>query len=257
MNKTLVAASVTALAMVSTSTLAMDVGAGMWSQATGGSLLGGQVNLGDDLNLEGTSNNYFYANIELPIPIIPDFKLRQQTLSASGTGGDAAAFAGDQFAGVDLSGFTTMDSSLDLTYTDVVVNWGLPTPGIDIDWGVNFRMMDVTFEVTDTAGALGTKSGTTPVLLPMLHLAAEMDLPGLDAKVGVEYNTLPLDGAGVTDYTIKGMYYLPFAGLDLGVEAGYHSFAMEIGDKVYGADTSDVASNITANGMFFGLRASF
>jgi outer membrane protein len=262
MKKTLVAVSVSALAMVSTSALAMDVGAGMWSQSTSGSLLGGQADLDDNLGIDGTTNTYLYANIELPLPLIPDFKIRQQALTASGSGGDLATLAiGTEFADVDLGAFAgatdRVDTDLDLTYTDVVINWGLPVPTMDIDWGFNFRLMDLAFDLSDSDNVIPAQSGSFSLPIPMLHLAAEMDIPGLDVKVGAEYNTLPLDGAGVTDYTIKGMYYFPMAGLDLGIEAGYHSFKMEVGDEVFGTDTSGVASNITASGMFAGVRASF
>jgi len=242
--------------------LKIDAGAGMWMQDFSGELLDETINLKDDLGISGTSNFYFYANVDHPIFILPDFKIRHQGLVAEGDEGSipASIAAGDEFAGIDLSGITVdVDTTMDLTYTDFVLNYGLPLPMVDLDFGLNTRFISGTFALKNSDAGVD-ESGTFSLPLPMGHVAAEFEIPGANVRVGGELNILPLDGASVTDYSIRARYFFPLPTnmlMKLGVEAGYHAFSMEVGDEVLGTDTADLSSSVSASGIYAGATLRF
>lgn len=246
------------ISLMATFSGAVEMGTGIWQQTTSGTIAS-TLDLAGDLGLESSNDMYLYVNVNMPL-IIPNIKFRTQALTATGSGTmPIAAVAG--FAGIDLSGVagnTAVDTTFDLSYTDVVTHYGIPLlPLIDVDFGLNFRMINGNFAITDGV-ALDESEGVT-LLIPMGHVAIGGKIPATGLSLYGEYNTLPLGDTSVTDLMVKARYKLPLPTLvlDLGVEAGYHAFTMTVGDKTVGVDTSELASEISSKGLFVGVSANF
>jgi len=233
---------------------AVEMGTGIWQQTTSGTVANNAIDLGD-LGLESSNDMYLYVNVNMPL-FIPDVKFRTQSLVASGTGNVTinVPFAGQTFNVND-----TATSTLDLSYTDVVTHYGLPLPLVNFDFGVNFRLVNGSFEIDPDTVGVATQSGDIALIIPMGHIAAGAKLPATGLSVYGEYNTLPLGDTSVNDLMVKARYKLPLPTLilDLGVEAGYHSFTMTVGNSIIGLDTSDLASDISSSGLFVGVSANF
>ena len=221
----------------------VELSTGIWMQSTGGKI-GDPA--GDNININGLKDsNDVYLSVDVNMPlIIPDLKFRSQGLTASGTVDFATnvTFGGKTFAATG-----TQNADLDLTYTDLVLNYGLPIPIATLDFGLNFRLINGSF----------TSAGQTADIslpLPMLHLAAGMPTP-LGVSVYGEYNFLPINGANFSDIMVKAKYNLPLPMLimDVGVEAGYHQFNM----GVSGDFSTKYQSDLETSGIFVGLAAEF
>lgn len=227
---------------------AIEFGTGIWQQSVGGSLNDGAVTM-NSLGLEGSNDLYFYATVDMPL-IIPNLKIRSQALTASGSG---------TFNPDDLNGYAGMsnlpnstqsvNTALDLSYWDVVAHYGLPLPVMDVDFGLNLRMINGSIALKN--GVID-ESGDLTLPIPMLHAAVGMPLPA-NLSVYGEYNLLPLQGVNVTDFMVKARYVLPVPTLivDLGIEVGYHDFTIAI------TDPTDMISDINSKGFFVGVAAEF
>ena len=238
------------LAATATYGSAIEVGTGIWQQSMGGSLNDGAVTM-NQLGLEGSNDLYFYATVDMPL-FIPNLKIRSQSLTASGSGSvDPAVFNG--FAKMSTTGglVVPMATSLDLSYLDVVAHYGLPLPVMDVDFGINLRMINGSIAIKSSTGPID-ESGDLTLPIPMLHASVGMPLPANISVYG-EYNMLPLDGVSVTDLLVKARYVLPVPTLivDLGIEVGYHDFTISI------TKPTDMASDINSKGFFVGVSAEF
>jgi outer membrane protein len=237
------------LAATATYGSAIEVGTGIWQQSMGGSLNDGAVTM-NQLGLEGSNDLYFYATVDMPL-FIPNLKIRSQSLTASGTGNvDASLLSG--FAGMTLpAGAVDLSTKMDLSYLDVVAHYGLPLPVMDVDFGINLRMINGSIAIKSSTGPID-ESGDLTLPIPMLHASVGMPLPANISVYG-EYNMLPLDGVSVTDLLVKARYVLPVPTLivDLGIEVGYHDFTISI------TKPTDMASDINSKGFFVGVSAEF
>ena len=230
---------------------AVEVGTGIWQQSLGGNIANNTLSM-TDLGLEGSNDLYFYATIDMPL-IIPNLKIRSQSLTASGSGTFTYAGAAE-FSGVKLSDFSgaNVTSAFDLSYLDVVAHYGLPIPVANVDFGLAFRLINGSFSIADDANTIPTQKGDFMLPIPMLHVAAGMPLPA-NLSVYGEYNLLPLADLSVSDLMVKVKYVLPVPTLvvDLGVEAGYHDFSIKV------SNTTDMDTDINSKGFFVGVSAEF
>jgi len=252
MKKLIAGLSVTLMASFSG---AVEMGTGIWQQTTSGTVANNAINLGD-LGLQSSNDIYLYVNVNMPL-FIPDVKFRNQALVASGNGtlSITETFAGTTF---NVTGDAT--STLDLTYTDVVTHYGISLPLVNFDFGLNFRLVNGSFAIDPDDVNLATQSGDLAFIIPMGHVAGGAKFPGTGVSVYGEYNTLPLGTTSVNDLMVKARYKLPLPTLvlDLGIEAGYHSFDMTLGDNILGMiDTTKFASDVKSSGLFVGVSANF
>lgn len=243
---------VTAVLLAATASFgsAVEVGTGIWQQSLGGSFNAGALTT-ETLGLEGSNDLYFYATIDMPL-IIPNLKIRSQSLTASGSGlVDPDAFGG--FGGLTTTGGAAvpMDTSLDLSYLDVVAHYGLPLPAIDVDFGLNARLINGSITIHSDSAAVD-ETGALQMVIPMLHSSINIPLPANLSLYG-EYNLLPMGSVNVSDTLIKARYVLPVPTLivDLGIELGYHDFTMTV------TEPSDMASDLSSKGLFVGVVAEF
>ncbi|MBU2863060.1 TIGR04219 family outer membrane beta-barrel protein [Reinekea marina] len=213
------------------------------------------------LNMEANNGLYGWASISLPL--LPDVKLKYESLVLEGTNNFTLnqEVYGQQY---------TMDgdiaSTLDLSHLDMALTIGLPLPVVDIDFGLNVRSMLGGFSATgDVSGERETveapfQIGSTPLIVPMGYVSAAGTIPGAGVKVSGELSTLPLGDTKISDWNIKGTWYAPLPTnmlVKVGLEGGYRNFSMVIGDSTLGADTSDFASDVGVSGFFLGATAHF
>jgi outer membrane protein len=274
MKKLIIAAAIAmTMPMVSAKVLInIDAGAGYSfnSLGSGSNLANDQfvldssaVTPGSSYGLNMDANNSFYGWASISLPVLPDVKLKYENLVVEGTNNFTLneTVYGQTF---NLDG--DIASSLDLSYLDLALTIGLPLPVVDFDLGLNIRSMLGGFSATGDVG--GTREtvdaafeiGSTPLIVPMGYVSAGATIPGAGVKVSGELSTLPLGDTKFSDWNIKGTWYAPLPTnllAKVGVEAGYRSFNMTIGDSTLGADTSKFASEVGVSGFFLGATAHF
>jgi outer membrane protein len=216
-----------------------------------------------NLGMEAKGGLYGWAKISLPL--LPDVKVKYESMVLDGTNSvniNVPVF-GETF---NMSG--DVNSILDLSHLDLALTIGLPLPVVDIDLGLNARSMLGGFSATGTVGSeeetiespFSVSEGGAPLIIPMGYLSAAATIPGVGVKVGGEISTLPLGDTNFTDWNVKGTWYAPLPTsmlVKLGVEAGYRSFNMTIGESTLGMDTSELASEVGVSGFFLGAAFHF
>ena len=275
MNKWIAAAAMTLAVPMASAKVLISIDGG----------LGGSLNsLGEDstlangkASLSGTSINEpyglgmeadtgFYGWAKVSVPLLPDVKVKYESMKLTG---DVNQDFDMTFGPETISVEGDINSVLDLSHLDLGLTIGLPLPVVDIDLGVNARSMIGGFTVDGAINGQTAESKTVdfvwpgsdmPLIIPMGYVSAAATIPGAGVKIGGELSTLPLGDTNFTDWNIKGTWYAPLPTnllVKLGVEGGYRSFNMTIGDTTLGADTSDLASNVSVGGFFLGAALSF
>ncbi len=250
MKKTVLAASVLALLpMASHADLLFTVGAkaSIWAADPSGQVDDG-VSVDAEQNglgLDSENGQQITLFFEHPIPVIPNVRVRQTALDISGTGFVVTEFDDQTFTG-------EVSSKLDASHTDLTLYWGLPipVPFFDFNFGLTGRTFDGQIYVKDETTS---EVADVPLdfTLPMGFAEVQFDSHfGLYGAVEVNY--IGYDGNSVSDWVYAVGYDLPVPVVDLGIEAGYRTLAVETNE-----DTTDIATNFDISGMFYGASLAF
>ncbi len=276
MNKWIVAAAMTLAVPMASAKVLISIDAGAGYNLNG---LGDGSNIATDFDLGSTATNTgsapynlgmeakggLYGWAKISVPLLPDVKVKYESMVLDGTNNvniNVPVF-GESF---NMTG--DVNSILDLSHLDLALTIGLPLPVVDIDFGLNARSMIGGFSATGTVGSeektidapFSISDSGTPLIIPMGYLSVAANIPGVGVKVGGEISTLPLGDTSFTDWNVKGTWYAPLPTnmlVKLGLEAGYRSFNMTIGDSTLGMDTSDLASEVSVSGFFLGAAMHF
>jgi len=221
-----------------------------WDQGISGEV-SGTADFEDDLNLDAGGQNVTYLAFEHPIPVLPNIKLKNTSMSADGTGQLQQTL---DLGGQQITGSTNVASELDLTHTDYTLYWGLPLPLVTFDFGLTLRQFDGSMEVVDTSNSSNTASADLDVVVPMGYLKAGVDIPMTGLSLGGDVNVISYGDSGITDYDLNMTYVLPLIPLlDVGITAGYRSFDLEINPDDFGGSSDDLSAETTVDGPYIGI----
>ena len=243
------AVSLCALGMSSNTladTLGLTVGAFAWQQDFSGDIQSGDT--GDVISIDKTlgydddeTNGFFYAALEHPIPFIPNVMLARTEIDASAT--ETSSFT---FDGIDFNG--TIDSSTDLSHTDLTLYYEILDNWVSLDIGLTVRTFDEGFEITGDTN-LGTDKSDLEVdeTIPMFYVGTKFELPLSGLYVSAGGNWVSYDDDELLDYKVALGYETD---IGLGIEAGFRSFEIDYEDDDEFADT-------TTDGAYAGIFYHF
>lgn len=267
MKKLLIAAAIAATVPMASAKVLINIDGGVGynfnSLGSGSNIADNAFELDSDnttngLNMEANNGLYGWAAISLPV--LPDVKLKYESMVLQGSNNVTI----NNVYGTTFNMTGEVESELDLSHLDMALTFGLPLPVVDIDLGLNVRSMLGGFTATEKSSGETIDApfeiGSTPLLIPMGYISAAGTIPGVGVKVSGELSALPLGDTKITDWNIKGTWYAPLPTnmlVKFGLEGGFRSFNMTIGDSTLGADTSDFASEVGVNGFFLGATAHF
>ena len=224
---------------MSATVLGFQAGGGSWDHAPSGSIstdsdgVGVSADLKDDLKLSKNSEGYSYFILEHPIPVIPNFKYVNTKLTSSGNSGSA------NFTYNGINYTTAVDTSIDLSQTDMILYYEILDNVVSLDVGLNAKKIEgQTVVDSDTTNFSAT--------IPMLYVAAEIALPAGFA-IGADISTISAAGNSITDTTVKLTYTTDFY---LGVEAGLRT-------QSYTLDIDSVKADMKFDGVFAGIYFKF
>jgi len=213
--------------------LGIYAGGGIWDHdpsGTFGTEGDASINAESDLAYSGESDTYFYAAFEHFVPLVPNVRVEVASMEHTGTA------AGLTFNGVSATG----DSAISLDTTDAIAYWRLLDNWINFDFGLNVRQLEADFVV-------GPETVSVSETVPMLYVAAQVDLPFTGFSVGADINTISVSGVTYQDMRVRALYEMGVIGL----EAGLKSTTIELDD------VDNVNADLEFEGVMFGAFLHF
>lgn len=218
------------------------LGTNAWQEAYSGEVESGGavIDLENDLGYDDETGYSAYLALEHPIPVLPNVLLQYTNMDV-----DASGFLDNvEFDGINYSG--DVDSSIDISHTDVTLYYELLDNWVNLDLGLTGRVFQNGVEITDVATGI-TGSLDIDYVIPLLYAEARFDLPLTGLSLGVSGNGVTYDGDTLYDIKATVSYEFVFG---LGVEAGYRDFELDYDDDTEFAD-------VTIDGAFAGLFWDF
>ncbi len=165
-----------------------EVAIGGWSQSPSGDIGYMAVSADDKLDLEKDmgydGDTKIIARAKLKLPIIPGIYIANTPMEFEGTGQKDIQFS---FGDENFNGSVPFTSKLNMDHWDVALYYGIPflnlaTIGkLNIDLGINVRLMDIKAEIEQTN--IGKVSKHVSVPVPMAFVAVQV---GPISKFSVE-----------------------------------------------------------------------
>jgi outer membrane protein len=244
MKKTAIALAMLAVAPLSAhADLLFTLGAkaSVWNADASGQL-DKDVSVEDDLNIDSENGQQLTVYFEHPIPLLPNIKIKQTNLEMTGNGNVNITFLDKNFTG-------DVDSTLDLTHTDLTLYWGLPLPipFFDFNFGLTARQFDGLAEVRSSSDSA---SQDLNFVIPMAYGEIKVTTPfGVYANADINY--IGTSGNKLSDVSYGLGYDLPIPVVDLGLEAGYRAINLKTNE-----DLADIATDVKISGLYYGASLS-
>ncbi|QLE86906.1 TIGR04219 family outer membrane beta-barrel protein [Shewanella sp. Scap07] len=253
MKKTILACallgSMVATSAQAASLIGFKVGGDYWKADTSGTFAeNGQPQ--QDFNYSSDSQGSVWVAVEHGIPILPNFKLRENRLDASGRaslGESVMNFDGQEFGG-DIS------TNTDLSNTDFVLYYELlDNDMVALDLGAAYKKMHGSYRVNQLdQNGIGVRYAEKDLStgIVMAYADAQVGIPGLglygfaDVMIGV-------DESSVYDYSLGLGWQFDGTGFDTKVRVGYRDFKFDV------SDFDGVTANNQFKGYFAGVELTF
>ncbi len=222
--------------------LGIYAGAGIWQSDISGDVQDGttEIDTEDDIGLDDNTNNYFYAALEHPIPLLPNIKLQHTKLSLDG---DNALSRTIDFGGSQFSLNENVSAEADLTHTDATFYYEILDNWVSLDVGISVRLFDGFVEIQSTNESARED---LDVPIPLLYAKVRFDLPLTGLSLDAEAQGIGFSGNNLIDATVRIAYE---STIGLGLEAGYRSMRLKIDE--------DIEGDIDLGGVFAGINFHF
>ncbi len=218
-----------------------------------------------ETNSDGIAFNYekdtassIYLALEHPIPIIPNVKIRQNTIKTKGD------VKGDFTFGETPFTFSNAQTTLDFSNTDFIIYYEiLDNDLVSIDLGLTGKSIDGSILAegdnggnvsTGDAGILDKNVGKEDFsgVIPMIYGAAEVGLPFTGLAVYGDISVISYDGHRLSDYQVGVAYDLvDNIAFDIAAQLGYRSFSLTLDDL------EGINSDLDVKGAYLGLEIHF
>ncbi|MGS0676181.1 TIGR04219 family outer membrane beta-barrel protein [Shewanella sp. 125m-1] len=225
--------------------LGFKVGGDYWKADTNGTFAEkGQPQ--QEFNYKDSSQGSIWVAVEHPIPLVPNVKIRQNSLSADGSA-DVTNF---KFGDPIYTGVVTTDT--DLSNTDFVLYYEiLDNDIVALDLGAAYKKMDGKFRVNNSAnnGRENSQKNIDSGIV-MGYIDAQVGVPGL-GLYGFADVMMGVDESSVYDYSVGLGWNFDGAALDYRIRAGYRDFKFDVN----GFD--GVTADMQFKGYFAGVELVF
>ena len=218
---------------------------GWRAESTG--IVGDSQSNSASFNFDDETTTSFYIGLEHPIPLIPNLKLRKDSIDLTGQ----ATVSGFQLGGTTLNGL--VNSTINLDQTDVILYWELLDLDLfSFDFGVNAKYVESNQVVVDSSDPINSAQDSFDGWVPMAYLAAEVSLPGLPLSLWTEGSYVSYSGDKFYDARAAIKYTLiDSLPMDLSFSLGYRAFVLQVDDL------DDVFADFDFNGYYAGMELRF
>ena len=213
----------------------LNIGASNWRPDISGtfnSTNAGTVSLSRDLGLKDDSTSNISITLEHPIPMLPNIKYQGQGLNSNGrsTLSNQVVFNNQTY-----NSGTSINSKLDLSHNEIALYYELLDNWINLDLGLDFKMFDGKVSINNDPGIIVDET------IPMLYVAARVDLPFTGFYIGANIQTLSIGDNSIDDSTLLVGFE---SKVGLGIEGGIKTFSLELDD------TNNLNTNLEYDGFF-------
>jgi outer membrane protein len=226
----------------------IDIHAGMgyWQPDLSGDVAsdGDDFDVEDDLDFDRNSTNILEVGVRHPIPLLPNARLRHQSLSDSAT---STLQATRSFGPVEFQQEESVRSSYDLEMTDLTLYYRPWSTVVTLDFGITARMLDLDVEIESRDSGESESAGGSAVI-PMGHLALRGDLPLTGLYASGELNIISASGNRLQDFQI-GLGWE--SRRVFGVEAGYRQLDLKVDD------VDDLDADLSMGGPYVAVNLRF
>ncbi len=200
-------------------------------------------------NLNNDTATGFYIGFEHPVPLIPNIKLRRDTLDADGQTRLTGQFT---LGGETYNATDTLATTIDLQQTDVIIYWELlDLDLLSFDIGLNAKHIDVDLTAVKQDGTDPTSESFSG-WIPMGYAAAEVGIPGLPLSLWAEGSYISYSGDKFYDARAALRYLLiETLPMDLTLSVGYRALVVDVDDL------DGVFADIDFNGYYAGVEVRF
>ena len=164
-----------------------------------------------------------YLYIEHPLPIIPNIRLGTTSLKLGGTGTVTGTYT---YNGTTFTTSDAVESTLDLSHTEVALYYEVIDTVVDLDLGLNFKFFNGSATLVDKTNP-ATATTDYKQTVPMLYGAVTIPIPATGFKLAGDFTTISYKDSTFTDYLVRVRYDTDFM---LGIELGYRSLHIDYQD---------------------------
>ena len=219
---------------------------GLWSYEASGQIrdsanVNEYLDLKADLGIKDEEKFNGMIYIEHPVPILPNVRLGITDLKLSGNG---TTTRNVDWNGTTIPSGTNVNSSVDLSHSEIGLYYEVWDTGFDFDLGVNVKFFDGDVNINDGATINATSAFSETI--PMGYVSVGVPLIA-GFKIGGDLSYISYDGDKFQDYFVNVRWVSDFL---LGIEVGYRSFSVDYED---GNEFADVK----IDGPYFNLRLDF
>jgi len=231
--------------------LGVNVGASTWAPSISGGFsssapASSQISLGDDINLNESSNNSLAFTLEHPIPVLPN--VRYQGVTVDNQGSDQLN-QNLNFNGATFNNGERVLSEFDVSQEDIVLYYEVMDNWINLDLGLDIKRLDGRVALSSNSTSTTTTLNVEETL-PLLYLSARFDLPFSGFYVGADLINDPvvinLSDSSAQDRTLKLGYE---SGNGLGIEGGLKNLNLDL-DNADSLNTNLQFEGLFLNGYF-------
>tara|TARA_R100000750_G_scaffold16928_1_gene11164 strand:+ start:2480 stop:3172 length:693 start_codon:yes stop_codon:yes gene_type:complete len=190
----------------------------------------GQYAVGSNLiepNFENDNHSSYYIALEHPVPLIPNIKIRENSIEVNGGYGEN-----------------------DFSHRDYILYYEIfDNDLVSFDIGINAMDFDGTLR-TEISNTFGRQDFS--VVVPTAYVAARVGVPATDWTFFADASALSVKDSKVQDAQIGVEYRLvENLAVDINLNAGYRHSVVELDD------VDEIYSDVTFKGPFFGVEVHF
>jgi outer membrane protein len=197
---------------------------------------GDLINTKDTIGIDETNSNIgIWVSFEHPAPLIPNVKIKHVNLEYNG---NKSLTNNTTFANKSFNANETIQSNIELTQTDFIAYYEVLDNYVNLDLGLNLKLIDTKFKIASTS-QVAQNDISTPI--PMLYTKAKVELPFSGAFAQAELSYMGYSGNTLYDAQASIGYE---SSLGLGANLGYRKINLKLDD------VKDTSTNITVDGAF-------
>mgnify|MGYP000002157048 CR=1 FL=1 len=198
------------------------------------------IDLENDLNFDDGGFLEISASLEHPVPVLPNIRIKHIDLDETENGSIGATFDGIAFS-------TNVETNLDLTHSDIVLYYEILDNYVSVDIGLDVKIFDGKLLIQDKVTPSLTSSTDIDEIVPLLYVAAEVELPLTGLSVGADVSAVSYSGNSLYDAKARirqgfGLAYL---------ELGYRQLSIDI------EDVSDIDVDAEISGVYLSTGLDF
>lgn len=203
------------------------------------------IDIESDMGFDDEQSNVFYAAIEHPLPVLPNFKLQRTEMEISGNNTLPRDI---EFNNTTFAVGENIFTDVDLSHTDITAYWQPLQNWLTLGLGFTVRFYDSRISIRSRTNTGLRAKEELEQRLPMAYGKALLEIPNTNFSIGAEVQGLGYDGSNLIDAQLQVAYESIFG---FGAALGWRSFQLDL------EDIDDIDADIDVSGVYLGITYHF